>query len=157
MVALASQITSVTIGYSTVYSGENQRKHRRFASLAFVRGIHRSPVNSLHKWSVTRKMFPFDDVIMPRIAVSIVPGVISIIISIPLLNSRNVMYMLSSPAKCMACAHLAAVIRGSFCPLIFRPAYIVKSPETFYIKFSQTAECWAQNALRTHRQWIHCW
>ena len=28
-------------------------------------GIHRSPVNSPHKWPVTRKMFPFDDVIMP--------------------------------------------------------------------------------------------
>ena len=27
-------------------------------------GIHRSPVNSPHKWPVTRKMFPFDDVII---------------------------------------------------------------------------------------------
>ena len=34
------------------------------ASLALVRGIHRRPVNSPHKWPVTRKMFPFDDVIM---------------------------------------------------------------------------------------------
>ena len=34
------------------------------ASLAFVRGIHRWPVNSPQKWPVTRKMFPFDDVIM---------------------------------------------------------------------------------------------
>ena len=42
----------------------NQRKHQSSASLAFVRGIHRSPVNSPHKWPVTRKMFPFDDVIM---------------------------------------------------------------------------------------------
>ena len=29
-----------------------------------VRGIHRSPVNSPHKGPVTRKMFPFDDVIV---------------------------------------------------------------------------------------------
>ena len=29
-----------------------------------MRGIHRGPVNSPHKWPVTRKMFPFDDVIM---------------------------------------------------------------------------------------------
>ena len=42
----------------------NQRKHQSSASLAFVRGIHRWPVNSLHKGPVTRKMFPFDDVIM---------------------------------------------------------------------------------------------
>ena len=40
------------------------RKHQSSASLAFVWGIHRGPVNSPHKWPVTRKMFPFDDVIM---------------------------------------------------------------------------------------------
>ena len=64
MSAMASQITSLTIVYSTVYSGADQRKHQSSASLAFVRGIHRWPVNSPHKWPVTRKMFPFDDVIM---------------------------------------------------------------------------------------------
>ena len=64
MDAIASQITSLTIVYSTVYSGADQRKHQSSASLAFVRGIHRWPVNSPHKWPVTRKMFPFDDVIM---------------------------------------------------------------------------------------------
>ena len=47
-----------------VYSGADQRKHQSSASLAFVRGIHRWAVNSPHKWPVTRKMFPFDDVIM---------------------------------------------------------------------------------------------
>ena len=47
-----------------VYSGADQRKHQSSASLAFVLGIHRWPVNSPHKWPVTRKMFPFDDVIM---------------------------------------------------------------------------------------------
>ena len=64
MSAMASQITSLTIVCSTVYSGANQRKHQSSASLAFVRGIHRSPVNSPHKGPVTRKMFPFDGVIM---------------------------------------------------------------------------------------------
>ena len=64
MGAMASQITSPAIVYSTVYSGTDQRKHQRSASLAFVRGIHRGPVNSPHKWPVTRKMFLFDDVIM---------------------------------------------------------------------------------------------
>ena len=89
--ATASEITSLTIVYSTVYSGPVERKHQSSASLAFVRGIHRWPVNSPHKcqwrgalafsliwaWTkpppppppphkgpVTRKMFPFDDVIM---------------------------------------------------------------------------------------------
>ena len=64
MGAMASQITSLTIVYSTVYSGADQRRHQSSASLAFMRGIHRWPVNSPHKWPVMRKMFPFDDVIM---------------------------------------------------------------------------------------------
>ena len=64
MSGMASQITSLTIVYSTVYPGADQRKQQSSASLAFVRGIYRGPVNSPHKWPVTRKMFPFDDVIM---------------------------------------------------------------------------------------------
>ena len=65
MGATSSQITSLTIVFSAVYSGADQRKHENSAALAFVRGIHRwSPVNSPHKWPVTRKMVPFDDVIM---------------------------------------------------------------------------------------------
>ena len=62
--AIVSQITSLTIGNSTVYSDAGQRKHQSSAPMAFVRGIHRGPVNSPHKWPVTRRMFPFDDVIM---------------------------------------------------------------------------------------------
>ena len=54
MGTMASQITSLTIVYSTVYSDADQRKHQSSASLAFVRGIHRGPVNSPHKWPVTR-------------------------------------------------------------------------------------------------------
>ena len=65
MTTMASQITSLTIVSSTVYSVADQRKHQSSASLAFVWGVHRGPVNSPHKWPVTRKMFPFDDVIMP--------------------------------------------------------------------------------------------
>ena len=64
MSKIASQITSLTIVFSTVYSDTDQRKHQSSASLAFVWGIHRGPVNSPHKWPVTRKFFPFDDVIM---------------------------------------------------------------------------------------------
>ena len=65
-----SQITSLPIFYSTVYSRRRSKKHQSSASLAFVRGIHRWPVNSPHKWPVTRKMFPFDDVIMRNISIS---------------------------------------------------------------------------------------
>ena len=68
---MASQITGPTIIYSTVHSGADQRKHQSSASLAFVRGIHRWPVNSPHKGPVTRKMFLFDDAIMEKHRLSI--------------------------------------------------------------------------------------
>ena len=74
MSAMASQIISPAIVYSTIYSGTDERKHQGSASLAFVRGIHRWPVNSQHKWSVTRKMFLFDDVIMNIPAMSVLLG-----------------------------------------------------------------------------------
>ena len=51
--AIASQITSLTIVYSTVYSDADQRKHQSSGSLAF----HREPENSPYKWPVTRKYF----------------------------------------------------------------------------------------------------
>ena len=55
MSAMASQIASLTIVYSTVYSGADQRKKT---------SKRRGPVNSPHKGPVTRKVFPFDDVIL---------------------------------------------------------------------------------------------
>ena len=64
MGAMASQITGVTIVYSTVCRGADQRKHQSSASLAFVRGLHRPPVNFPHLRQVSRKLFTFDDVIM---------------------------------------------------------------------------------------------
>ena len=48
MGAMASQITSLAIVYSTIYSCTDQRKHQRSAW----------PVNSPHKGPVTRKIFP---------------------------------------------------------------------------------------------------
>ena len=64
MGSIGSQITTLTIFYSIVYSEADQRKLQSSASLAFVRGINRGPVNSPPKWPVTREMNPFDAVIM---------------------------------------------------------------------------------------------
>ena len=55
--------------YSTVCWGVDQRKHQSPASLDFVSAIHWWLVNSPHKGPVTRKMFPFDDVIMAEILI----------------------------------------------------------------------------------------
>ena len=81
MGAMASQVTSLTVVYSTIYWGADQRKHQSSASLAFVRGIHRWPVNFPHKWPVTRKMFPFDDVIM--MVINMTMPVLTVYQSIP--------------------------------------------------------------------------
>ena len=59
MSAMASQITSLTIVYTTVYS----RKTSKLCVTDFGRGIHWWPVNYLHKGPVTRKIVPLDDVI----------------------------------------------------------------------------------------------
>ena len=63
MGAMASQITSLTTVYSPIYQTQI-KENMKAPSLAFVRGIHRGPVNSPHKWPVTRKMFHFDASIM---------------------------------------------------------------------------------------------
>ena len=70
MKAMASQITSVSMVCFTVCSGADQRNHQSSASLAFVMGMHRWPVNSPHKGPVTRKMFPLRDVIMVKVALA---------------------------------------------------------------------------------------
>ena len=64
MSMMASQITSISFVCSTVCSGADQRKYQSSMSLAFVRGIHQSPVDSPNKGPVMCKMFPFDDIIM---------------------------------------------------------------------------------------------
>ena len=72
MSAMATQITSITIVYSAVYSGVDQRKHQSSASLVFARGIHRWLDNSPQRGPVTWKRFPFDDVIMRWLYLSVV-------------------------------------------------------------------------------------
>ena len=62
----ASQITRVSMVYSTVCTGEDQRKYQSSTSLVFVRGIHRWPVNSPQQGPVTQKMFPSDDIMIPH-------------------------------------------------------------------------------------------
>ena len=67
MSAMASQITGVSIVYSPFVQAHITEKNKQSsASLAFVRGIHRSPVNSPRKAPVRRKMFSFDDVSMDK-------------------------------------------------------------------------------------------
>ena len=60
MRAKTLQITGASIVYWAGCSGANERKHQSSASLPFVWGIDRWPVNSPHKGSVARKMIPCD-------------------------------------------------------------------------------------------------
>ena len=90
--AKASQITSPAIVNSTVYSDADQRKHQSSTSLAFVCGIHRWPVNSPHKWPVTLKMFPFDDVIMVHTVCAATVFIISKKLSLPIISITGSYY-----------------------------------------------------------------
>ena len=60
MTTMASQITSLTVVYSTVYSDTDQRKHQSSASLAFVWGIHQDRWIPRTKGQLRGKCFPFD-------------------------------------------------------------------------------------------------
>ena len=62
MGTIASHLTSLTIVYSAVYSGADQRKHQNSTSMAYERGNHRWPVIPRTKGNA--EMLPFDDVIM---------------------------------------------------------------------------------------------
>ena len=66
MSTIGSQITSLMTVYTRIYSGADQRRHQSSASSAFARGIHQWRVDSSHNGPVTRKLFPFDNVIMVK-------------------------------------------------------------------------------------------
>ena len=83
---MASQITGFSNACSTVGSGADQRKHQSSASPTFVRGSHRGPVNFPHKGPVTRKMFPFDDVIMDSRNTCDPPGLLMALLKLPLIG-----------------------------------------------------------------------
>ena len=63
MGAVASQITSLKIVYSTVYSDADKKKTSKLR-VTLCGEFTGKPVNSPQKWPVTRKVFPFDDVIV---------------------------------------------------------------------------------------------
>ena len=124
--AMTSQITSLTIVYSTVYSGADQRKLQLSVSLAFVWGIHWWPVNSPHKGTVTRKMFPFDDVIMSVTSFSRVDSLWNLERSMAMNESdiQRVIYHFSH-ARAMFCAIDYDVISGAQTePVFFISAFV---------------------------------
>ena len=93
MSMMVSQINGISIVYSTVCSGADQRKHQSYKSLDFVRGIHQWLVNSPHKGPVTWKMFPFDEDIMEHTAQRIK----NLLVKIRLLQWRIRLPLLVSP------------------------------------------------------------
>ena len=68
---MAFQITGVSVACSIICLGADQRKHQRSASLAFVRGIYRWPMDSPHQGLITRIKSPFDNVFMWTTAMAI--------------------------------------------------------------------------------------
>ena len=113
MSTMASQITSLTIVYSNVYSGTDQRKYQSSASLALVRGIHRWPVSSPHKGPITQKRFPFDDSKMAVISNTVYPMICTwlcmwcffMVLSIVLGDFMWIIYQYSSGFLHWHCVH----------------------------------------------------
>ena len=64
MSAMACQITGALIAYSTGLFRCRLKKTSKLRVTGLMRGIHRWPVNSMHRRPVTRNIFPFDDVIV---------------------------------------------------------------------------------------------
>ena len=89
--------------------GADQRKHQSSASLAFVREIHRWPVNSPHKRPVTRKMFPFYDVIINCLKGKFIPWPIlmQLTFSEGTLHFQGLDSVLRSRLKCRPVSHSA--------------------------------------------------
>ena len=67
MSAMASQIQFQHCSLNHLFRHRSNKTSQSSVSLAFVREIHRWPMNSPHKLPVTRKMFKFDDVIMNHV------------------------------------------------------------------------------------------
>ena len=93
MSAVTFQITDVSVVCSTVCSGADQRK------LAFVREIDRWPSDSPHKGPVTRKIFPFGDLIMKAPVMQSFDDVL-------VLNLCNVIQTIEWLLKWYALAHI---------------------------------------------------
>ena len=70
MRAVAYQITRISC-LLNVCSGSDQRKTSKLLVTGRLRGIHRWPVNSPHKGPVTPRMFPFDDVTIGWLLISL--------------------------------------------------------------------------------------
>ena len=123
--AMASQITSLTIVYSAVYSGANQSKHQSSTSLAYVWGIHRGPVNSTYKWPVMWKMFPFDDIIMSCLYNSICVGLncrlqyttisLRLVLTNRFFNQQMVIWLAFIPFKPSIAQHLFCGVKLNKC------------------------------------------
>ena len=128
------QITSLAIVYSAVYSDADQRQYQSSESLAFVRGIHRRPVNSPHKWPVTREVFPFDDVIMQWTLKQLRSTAISIVSSPngPILLTSGVRARISKYIPADRCNHLS-MLHALYWLHIWKNRYLIIQ-ETLIVK-----------------------
>ena len=169
MSTVASPITSFTIVYSTVNSGKGERDQSS-ASLAFVRGIHWWPANSPHKGPVTRKMFPFDDIIMWRICITGLQGIYSCLLAVSQLTWRCLCNIIpntdghpSLPVLALGQRHhggcRSADARPSVTvmPTLQLSNIIRVAWYTFIALHNRYKKCWRDVGRSTTRQFLYCW
>ena len=121
MSTMATQITSVSTVWSIVCSATDQRNHQSSASLAFVGGIHRWPVNSPHKEPVTRKIFPFVDVIMANHTMKKT-------------DLRNLLHVVERPAGMRNISQYISVFAISTTPTKLQTSVMLCFPATPYLQ-----------------------
>ena len=114
MSTMACQNTVSRLFTQSFIQGADQRKHPSFVSLAFVRGIRWWVVNSLHKGPVTRKMFPFNDIIMAWTFLNLNPGPMNYVSFAPI-------YWLGFVS---VCTHWQFCLHGQNCLKLFDRLYI---------------------------------
>ena len=153
MDTMASQITSLAIVY--VFSGADQRKHQSFASLAFVWGIHRGPVNFPHKWSVRRKMFPFDDVIIITFWVTIINTAFLPIHCKGVSCEKSVTWHVLMNTPFLVCGHYNDVIMSAMASQVTSLTIVYSTVYQAQMRDNTKAPChWPLCGEFTGDQWI---
>ena len=112
MGTMASQITSLTTVYSTVYSEANQRKHQSSASLAFVRGIHRWIPRT--QGQLRGKCFPLMTSSLSRLS-NHAEGCVMFAMSSRWSSTRDVMSTRPSHLNINSINYIKQLIRPSYC------------------------------------------
>ena len=143
MGAMACPITGVSIVYSTIWSGADQRKHQSSASLSFLMRIHQWPVNSLRNRPVTRKMFLFDTSSCP--CQEQFAGTMQILVKLDFSRTHMFWIYAANPIEIYQKAELI-----SWCIREFNPLKYLDAKDTHTRNFWNSKRNWVTGIATSH-------